>query len=36
MKYSTFEGKQVDTNEIGHQHLSNIYWFHKIVLGKDP
>ena len=36
MKYSTFEGKQVDTNEIGHQQLSNIYWFHKIVLGKDP
>lgn len=36
MKYSTFEGKLVDTNEIGHQHLSNIYWFHKIILGRDP
>lgn len=36
MKYSTFEGKQVDTNEIGHQHLSNIYWFNKVLFGRDP
>lgn len=36
MKYSTFEGKLVDTNEIGHQHLSNIYWYHKIINNWDP
>jgi hypothetical protein len=34
MKYSTFEGKVIDTKEIGHQHISNIYWFQKIFHGQ--
>jgi hypothetical protein len=33
MKYSTFEGKVVDTEEIGHQHISNIYWYQTIYMG---
>lgn len=34
MKYTTFEGKVVDTETVSHQHLSNIYWFSKIVTGR--
>lgn len=33
MKYTTFEGKKVDTNTVDHQHLSNMYWFSLIFLG---
>lgn len=33
MKYTTFENKVVDTDNIDHQHLSNIYWFGKLLVG---
>lgn len=33
MKYTTFEKRVVDTDKIDHQHLSNIYWFGKILAG---
>lgn len=35
MKYKTFQNKTVDTDDLGHQHLSNIYWFNKILNGYD-
>ena len=36
MEYRTFENKVVDTNKIDHQHLSNIYWFNKILNRMNP
>jgi hypothetical protein len=35
MKYKTFENITVDTNTISHQHLSNIYWFNKLIRGLE-
>jgi hypothetical protein len=29
-KFTTYDGRHVDENDITHQHLSNIYWFEKI------
>ena len=35
MNYTTFDNKKVNFTEIDHQHLSNIYWFNKILNGID-
>lgn len=34
MKYTTFDKKVIDFDEIDHQHLSNIYWYNKICLNR--
>ena len=36
MKYRTFENKNVDTTEIDQQHLSNIFWYQKIICEVTP
>jgi len=33
MKWTTFNGRVVTIEEIDHQHLSNIFWYFKIVIG---
>lgn len=33
MYHTTFDNKKVPLSEITHQHLSNIYWFTKIING---
>jgi hypothetical protein len=35
MTYTTFSGERKDFNKIDHQHLSNIYWFNKIINERD-
>ena len=32
-KWTTFQGKRVSFKSIDHQHLSNCYWFNRIVRG---
>ena len=34
-KWSTFKGKVTTFNTIDHQHLSNIYWYYRIVI-REP
>ena len=34
--WTTHNKKQIKLDEMDHQHLSNIYWYNKIVLGYDP
>jgi hypothetical protein len=36
MTYKTFEGKLVSISEIDHQHLSNVFWYQKLVCEVDP
>lgn len=31
--WTTFKGRVIPTEQLDHQHLSNIYWYHKLVLG---
>lgn len=33
MEWITFQGKKVSTETADHQHLSNVIWFMRIVLG---
>ena len=35
MTFTTFSGEKKDFNKIDHQHLSNIYWFNKIINERD-
>lgn len=35
MTYKTFQNKTVDINNLNHQHLSDIYWFNKILNNYD-
>ena len=30
-KWTTWDGRNTNMNKIDHQHLSNIYWYNKIV-----
>lgn len=34
-EFKTFEGKNVSYDTIDHQHLSNCYWYNKIVLNRN-
>lgn len=33
--YTTFSGQKKDFFELDHQHLSNVYWYNKIVIERD-
>ncbi len=33
-KFTTFDGRVIDAQSVDHQHLSNIYWFMKIIHSK--
>jgi len=33
--WTTFNGREIETNELKHQHLSNIYWYHKLVFNTE-
>ena len=35
MKWTTFDGRQLEYADLSHQHLSNIYWFHKVLFSQD-
>ena len=35
MTWKTFQGKTASFNTIDHQHLSNCYWFAKIIFGYE-
>lgn len=35
MRYTTFENRKVDTDKMDQQHLSNVYWFQKLINGID-
>lgn len=36
MAVTTFDGRTIPYNEMTHQHLSNWYWYNKIILGNKP
>lgn len=31
--WTTFQGRKVKVSEMDHQHLSNIYWYYRVILG---
>lgn len=35
MEYTNYKGEKKPLNQIDHQHLSNIYWYNKIVFNRD-
>lgn len=36
MAYTSFNGKKTNLDEMEHQHLSNIYWFNRILNNVQP
>ncbi len=35
MKYTTYDKKVIEFDDIDHQHLSNIYWYNKVCLNRS-
>ncbi len=33
--WTTFNGREIAPENLDHQHLSNIYWYHKLVFEED-
>lgn len=35
MEYTNYKGEKKDLSELDHQHLSNIYWYNKVIFDKN-